>query len=157
MFDSFTDFSLFVRFSTVNFIIPFISAIAKMKCLLCNLPFETSNGLKDHYINFYKVERNNYFFKKNFLVSWRIKLYVKKCFRCDEFVTTKNHKNVHNFLKHYFDGKKSLLKINQWKLRKLALWSYVKLATTYMSIFMIFDEFLKNVKVRFKSNGGVVM
>ena len=37
-----------------------------MKGLSYNLQFETSNELKDHYINFPKVDPNNYFFKKLF-------------------------------------------------------------------------------------------
>lgn len=74
-----------------------------MKCLLCNLPFETSNEL-DHYGNFHKVDPNNYFFKKLFAES-KNKILRLKCFRCNVFVTTKKHKIVHNFLKHYVRGK----------------------------------------------------
>ena len=30
---------------------------------------------------------------------------LKKCVRCSEFVTTEKHKSIHNFLKHYEEGK----------------------------------------------------
>ena len=75
-----------------------------MKCLLCNLLFETSNELKDYYGNFHKVDPNNYFFKKLFAES-KNKILCLKCFRCNEFVTTKKHKIAHNFLKYYVGGK----------------------------------------------------
>ena len=74
-----------------------------MKCLLCNLKFETVNELNDHYITFHNVDQNNCFFKKFFNES-KNKILCQKCFKCDEFLTIKNHK-VHNCLKHYVDGR----------------------------------------------------
>ena len=74
-----------------------------MKCLLCNLQFQITIAIdepKYHYITIPKVDPNNRFFKKS-----KNKIICPKCFRCNEFLTTKNHKKVPNFLKHYADGK----------------------------------------------------
>ena len=67
-----------------------------MKRLLCNLQFETSNELKYHYVNFHKVDPNNYFFKKLFNES-KNKTLCQKSFRFDECRTTKKHKDVYTF------------------------------------------------------------
>ena len=75
-----------------------------MSCLLCNLQFQTVNKLKDHFVNFHKFDPQNYLFKKIFKDSKK-KTVCQNCFRCNDFLTTMNHKNVHNFLKHYVDGK----------------------------------------------------
>ena len=37
-----------------------------MKCLLCNLQFQTVDELQDHYITFHKVDPEDYLFKKLF-------------------------------------------------------------------------------------------
>ena len=58
-----------------------------MKCLLCFSKFENQNDLLNHYVTYYKTTL------------------LRQCIRCDEFLTTNKHKAVHNFLKHYEDGK----------------------------------------------------
>ena len=67
-----------------------------MKCLLCNLQFETTitiDELNYHYITFHKVDPNNCFFRKLFNKS-NNKMICQKCFRFNEFLTTKNQKKV---------------------------------------------------------------
>ena len=108
-----------------------------MKCLLCNLPFETSNEL-DHYSNFHKVNPNNYFFKKLFAES-KNKILRLKCFRCNEFVTTKKHKIVHNFLKHYVRGKTKPFETKRIEIKDIVVYCRMKLAVTNMVTFMIFQ------------------
>ena len=48
------------------------------------------------------------FFEKLFQI--KNKSILKHCIRCDEFLTTDKHESVHNFLKHYDEGKKILFK-----------------------------------------------
>ena len=75
-----------------------------MKCLLCNLQCETSNELKDKITisTFIKLIQTVISLKKLFNES-KNKIVCQTCFRCDKFLTTKSHKNVQNFLKHYVD------------------------------------------------------
>ena len=44
-----------------------------------------------------------FFFQKLFQI--KNKTVLKRCVRCEEFLTTDKHKSVHNFLKHYDEGK----------------------------------------------------
>ena len=74
-----------------------------MKCLLCSYKFENQNDLLNHYVTCYNIDENNWFFQKLFQI--RDKTVLRQCVRCDEFLTTDKHKAVHNFLKHYEDGK----------------------------------------------------
>ena len=57
----------------------------------------------NHYVTYHKVDENNWFFQKLFQI--KDKSVLKRCLRCDEFLVTDKHKAVHNFLKHYEDGK----------------------------------------------------
>ena len=51
----------------------------------------------------HNIDENNWFFQKLFQI--RDTAVLRQCIRCDEFLTTDKHKAVHNFLKHYEDGK----------------------------------------------------
>ena len=68
-----------------------------MKCLLCSSKLNDQKELFDHYLSCRR------FFQK--LFQTKIKYLLKNCVRCNEFLTTKKHKAVHDFLKHYDDGK----------------------------------------------------
>ena len=57
----------------------------------------------NHYISYHNVDENNWFFQKLFQI--KNKSILKQCVRCKEFVTTEKHKNIHNFLRHYEEGK----------------------------------------------------
>ena len=80
-----------------------------MKCLLCELENDKDNLIK-HYINFRKVDPQNYFFKYLFFTD--NETLCRECCRCNEFITTKEHQRRHNFLEHYSDGKNYPLKKN---------------------------------------------
>ena len=59
-----------------------------MKCLLCNLQFETTitiDDLKYHYSTFHKVDPNNRFLKK-LLNKLKNKIMFQKCFRLMKFL-----------------------------------------------------------------------
>ena len=75
----------------------------KMKCLLCSSTFQNQEDLLNHYISYHNVDENNWFFQKLFQI--KNKSILKQCVRCKEFLTTEKHKNIHNFLRHYEEGK----------------------------------------------------
>ena len=74
-----------------------------MKCLLCSSKLNDQKELLDHYLSCRSIDENNWFFQK--LFQTKNKYLLKNCVRCNEFLTTKKHKAVHDFLKHYDDGK----------------------------------------------------
>ena len=74
-----------------------------MTCLLCSSTFENQEDLLCHYIDYHNVDENNSCFQK--LLQIKNKTVSQHCVRCEEFLTTDKHKSVHNFLKHYDEGK----------------------------------------------------
>ena len=72
-----------------------------MKCLLCNFTTNEKNKLKNHYIKYHNVDKDNSFFKK--LIDQRNNvIHGRKCKDCNEFVFS--NKITHDFLKHYEKG-----------------------------------------------------
>ena len=72
-----------------------------MKCLLCNFTTNEKNKLKNHYIKYHNVDKDNSFFKK--LIDQRNNvIHGRKCKDCNEFVFS--NKITHDFLKHYDKG-----------------------------------------------------
>ena len=74
-----------------------------MKCLLHSSIFKNQEDLLRHYIDYHNVDENDWFFQKLFQI--KNKTVLKRCVRRDEFLTTDKHKSVHNFLRHYDEGK----------------------------------------------------
>ena len=72
-----------------------------MKCLLCDYITTDKKSLKEHYIEFHNVNKNNYFFKR--LIDFKGNtFYQRQCQFCKEFVY--ENKVEHDFLKHYNDA-----------------------------------------------------
>ena len=72
-----------------------------MKCLLCKFNTNDKNQLKNHYLKYHNVDKNNLFFKK--LIDQKNNVvYGRKCKNCNDFVFS--NKTVHDFLKHYDRG-----------------------------------------------------
>ena len=72
-----------------------------MKCLLCNFTTNEKNKLKNHYIKYHNVDKDNSFFNK--LIDQRHNvIHGRKCKDCNEFVFS--NKITHDFLKHYDKG-----------------------------------------------------
>ena len=72
-----------------------------MKCLLCNFTTNEKNKLKNHYIKYHNVDKDNSFFNK--LIDQRNNvIHGRKCKDCNEFVFS--NKITHDFLKHYDKG-----------------------------------------------------
>ena len=92
------------------------------------------------------------------------KIICQKCFRCNKFLTTKNHKNLHNFLKHYADGKTNPFKDKPKEIKEIGDQKSYGISYNKHGEFYDFsnsdelvDEFLKNLKVRFKSSENVII
>ena len=75
-----------------------------MKCLLCDFKSNETNEVKNHYLNFHNVDRNNVFFKRLFEDQNNV-FHGRRCVRCNEFLPTTKFKSYHDFLKHYSSGK----------------------------------------------------
>ena len=127
-----------------------------MKCLLCSSKFENQNDLLNHYVTYHNIDKNNWFFQKSFQI--RDKTVLRQWIRCDEFLTTNKHKAVHNFLKHYEDGKSIPFEkkpVDVLRLPTLTIYSieyskYKDFYNFYNSEDCL-DDFLRNVKFRLKS------
>ena len=66
-----------------------------MKCLLCSSVFKNQQELLDHYISYHNVDEKNWFFQILFQSDNRA--FLKNCLRCDQFLTTKKEKAIHDF------------------------------------------------------------
>ena len=78
--------------------------------------------------------------------------------RCNEFLTTEKHKAVHDFLRHYDDGKSIPLKEKPLDILRYPALTIYSIEFQKHSNFYSFynsekcvDDFLKNIKYRFKS------
>ena len=74
-----------------------------MKCLFFNFQSIDQNEVKNHYINFHRVDSKNEFFQKIFVGDKNV-FYGKRCLRCQEYLPTSRFKIYHNFLKNCNDG-----------------------------------------------------
>ena len=70
-----------------------------MKCLLCDFKLNETNKVKNHYLNFHNVDRNNVFFKRLFEDQNNV-FRGRRCVRCNKFLPTTKFKSYHDFLKH---------------------------------------------------------
>ena len=65
--------------------------------------FKNQKELLDHYLSYHNIDENNWFFQKLFQSD--NKAFLKNCIRCNQFLATRKEKAIHDFLKHYNDGK----------------------------------------------------
>ena len=129
-----------------------------MKCLLCSSTFENQEDLLRHYIDYHNVDENNWFFQKLFQI--KNKTVLKRCVRCDEFLTTDKHKSVHNFLQHYDEGKNipfedkpiDILRFNGLTIYSVEFQKHKDFYNFFNSEEVV-DDFLRNVKYKFKPGG----
>ena len=130
-----------------------------MKCLLRSSTFQNQKNLLNHYISYPNVDENNWFFQKLFQIK-SSKSILKQCVRCSEFLTTEKHKSIHNFLKHYEEGKSVPFEekpIDIVKLHGLTIYSIEfqqhKVFYDFFNYEKCVDDFLKNVKYKFRPGG----
>ena len=127
-----------------------------MKCLLCSSQFKDQKDLLNHYVTCHNVDENNWFFQKLFQI--KDKSLLRRCLRCDKFLVTEKQKTVHNFLKHYEDGKTIPFEENLLDVLILAsLTIYLIEFRKHQSFYDFYnsalcvDDFFKNVRYRFKA------
>ena len=124
-----------------------------MKCLLCSSKFKDQKELLDHYLSYHNIDENNSFFQK--LFQSNKKTLSKNCIRYNEFLATEKQKAVHDFLKHYDEGKnipfeEKSLDIVRFPGLTIYYIECKKHSNFYDSEKCV-DDFLRNVKYRFKS------
>ena len=74
-----------------------------MKCLLCSQEPANINDLAEHFVNFHRVDPDNWFLK-NLFVSKKEIFRPGKCLRCTDIIATLEEKKIHDFIRHYEDG-----------------------------------------------------
>ena len=130
-----------------------------MKCLLCDLQNDNDEELKNHYIYFHFINKNNYFFKELFSIKTENK-YARRCEECKITFNSCREKNYY-YLLHYQQSAGSnnlFLNISKWSV------------ITYFSINYFFhknsynfydakkktvNDFIFCVESKFVSNGKV--
>lgn len=85
--------------------------------------------------------------------------------RCNDFLTTKFHKNIHNFLKHYTDGKTKPFDNKAVEIKQIG--SIITYEITvgnkhnqhynFSNSKKAVNDFLLNVKSKFRANDNVVI
>ena len=103
-----------------------------MECVLCNFRSNIKGKLKQHYVDFHNVDKNNVFFKKLMQQSKNVS-YRRKCNICNEFVLA--NKAEHDFLRHYIrkisNGNDNKDKNNQKPLTLIRLGSISKIEVSF--------------------------
>ena len=131
-----------------------------MNCLLCDYSTDDLNAIEEHYINYHRINKYNFFFRQ--LMLNKDGLLNTDCIRCHKFIPTKKYMSEHNFLDYYIDGEK---KPTEFKTIDIT----IKKDTTLYNINFekhsneynfynsqeLVDEFLFNVKTRFKPKNKV--
>ena len=119
-----------------------------MKCLLCNYD---GDHIKKHYIDYHRINKNNYFFKQlfqknNFCIE-------QNCIRCQKFIPTNKFIVQHNFLEHYESGERKpaeFKSVDIIKNKEITIYqiSFDKHSEEYdfYNLHAIIDDFLLNVK-----------
>ena len=127
-----------------------------MRCLLCSAIFNSNEELIEHYVSYHRVDANNRFFQKLFQQSNNMPI-LHKCLRCDDFITTRDYKAKHDFLKHYDEGQNDLYEDKPLDIIKLPFMTKFEISIIkhgeYYNFFNsteVVEEFLKNVRSKFK-------
>ena len=127
----------------------------KMNCLLCNYTADDLDKIEEHYVNYQRINKYNFFFRQ--LMLNKDALLNIECIRCQKFIATKKYLSQHNFLEHYIDGEKKpaefktidITKDNDIIIYNINFEKHSNEYNFYNSQELV-DEFLFNVKSRFK-------
>ena len=132
-----------------------------MKCLLFNYSEDDLAKIEEHYVNYHRINKNNFFFRQ--LMLNKDALLNIDCIRCQKFIATKKCLSQHNFLKHYVDGEKKPAEFKTIDIRKdnqiiISNINFEKHSDEYnfYNLQELVDEFLFNVKSRFKPANKVI-
>ena len=111
----------------------------------------------DHYFSYHNIDENNWFFQK--LFQSNNKAFLKTCIRCNQFLAAQKEKAVHDFLKHYNEGKSIPFEEKPLDIVKYPGLTIYQIEFKKYNNFYAFsnsekcvDEFLQNVKHRFQAS-----
>ena len=126
-----------------------------MKCLLCKFKSNEKAEVENHYLNFHNVDKDNVFFQRLFDEKNNV-FHGRRCIRCEEFIPSVKFKLVHDFLKHYDEGKNVIEEkpLNITKVGKITKFeiNYQENSSFYdfYDSVNVVEEFLFNVKNKIK-------
>ena len=133
-----------------------------MKCLLCNYSDDDLAEIEQRYVNYHRINKNNFFFQQMMLN--KDALLNIDYIRCQKFIATKKYLSRHNFLEHYVDGEKKPAEfktIDTRKYNEIIIYyiNFEKHSNEYnfYNSQKLVDEFLFNVKSRFKPQNKVFL
>ena len=75
-----------------------------MKCLYCGGKFNEEEDLRKHHEREHKVNSKNFFHQALFEKDKLPNYYLRKCFRCQNFLVSEKEERKHNFLHHLQKG-----------------------------------------------------
>ena len=134
-----------------------------MKRLLCSAGFNNGEKLREHYIEYNKIDKDNKFFQKLFQPGKKSSIFCK-CYRCGDFLSTEDSKIKHNFWKHYDDGQNVPLEDKPVEIKKTdSITGYEISVNKYRDYYnfenaeQFVDDFLRNVRSRFQPEGEVLI
>ena len=126
-----------------------------MNCLLCNYTADDLDKIEEHYVNYHRINKYNFFFRQ--LMLNKDALLNIDCIRCQKFIATKKYMAEHNFLEHYIEGEKKPAEFKTTDITKnkdIIIYNinFQKHSNDYniYNAQEIVDEVLFNVKTRFK-------
>ena len=133
-----------------------------MNCLLCNYTADDLDKIEEHYVNYHRINKYNFFFRQ--LMLNKDALLNIEFIRCQKFIATKEYLSQHNFLEHYIDGEKKpaefktidITKDNDIIIYNINFEKHSNEYNFYNSQELV-DEFLFNVKPRFKPKNNVFL
>ena len=134
-----------------------------MNCVSCPASFDNVEKLREHYITYHKIDKDNKFFQKLFSPTRKRSIF-HKCLRCGDFLSTEKSKVKHDFLKHYAHEQNLPFKDKPVEVLKTGgITSYeisVNKQRNYYNFenaVQVVDDFLKNVRSRFQPKGDVLL
>ena len=122
-----------------------------MKCLLCGYAANGVDDIREHYINYHRINKNNFFFQQ--LTQNQNGFLNSDCVRCQKVMPTKRFMAKHNFLEHYIVGEKKpaeFKRLDIIKNKEIIIYqiTFEKHSNEYdcYNSHEIVDDFLLNVK-----------
>ena len=102
-------------------------------------------------MSYHRVDANNRFFQKLFQQSNNMPI-LRKCLRCDDFITTHNYKAKHDFLKHYDEGQNDIYEDKSLDIIKLPFMTEFEISIikhggyyNFLNSTEVVEQFLKTV------------
>ena len=127
-----------------------------MKYLLCSASFNNAEKLREHYIEYHKINKDNKFFQKLFQPGKKGPIFCK-CFRCGDFLSTEDFKVKHDFLKRYDDSQNIPFEDRPLEIKKTSAITSYKISVNkhrdyydFENAEQVVNDFLRNVRSKFK-------